>query len=56
MKKVHLGSKFDDFLKQESILDHCTKIAIHRINLWINERNLKIKHLSISPKSKKTRE
>lgn len=31
MKKTHLGSNFDDFLKEESIYDQVTATAIKRV-------------------------
>jgi len=34
MKKKHIGGKFDEFLKDESILEHCTATATDRILAW----------------------
>ncbi len=31
MKKKHIGSNFDDFLSEESILDHTSAVAVKRI-------------------------
>jgi len=38
MKKKHIGGKFDEFLKDESILEHCTATATDRILAWKTER------------------
>jgi hypothetical protein len=31
---VHVGSSFDDFLEEESILSECTTTAIEKIRKW----------------------
>jgi antitoxin HicB len=31
MKKKHIGSNFDDFLKEESIYDQSTAVAVKRV-------------------------
>jgi antitoxin HicB len=31
MKKKHIGSNFDDFLSEESILDHASAVAVKRV-------------------------
>jgi hypothetical protein len=38
MKKKHIGENFDEFLKEESLLEHCTAIATDRILAWKTER------------------
>jgi len=37
MKKKHIGKNFDVFLKEESMLEHSTAIALNRILAWKNE-------------------
>jgi hypothetical protein len=32
----HIGSSFDDFLKEEEILDHCENVANLRLMKWIS--------------------
>jgi len=35
-KREHIGSDFDEFLKDEGILDHCEVVAAKRINVQID--------------------
>ena len=34
MKKKYIGENFDEFLKEESLLEHSTAIALNRILAW----------------------
>lgn len=34
MAKKNIGSSFDDFLKDESVLDDAEKVAEHRVDAW----------------------
>ena len=34
MKKKHIGSSFDDFLKKESIFDRSITVAVRRVIAW----------------------
>ena len=38
MKKKHIGSNFDEFLKEESLLEHSTAIAVKRVIAWHTSR------------------
>jgi len=40
MKKKHIGSSFDDFLKEESIFDHSSAIAVKRVIAWQIEQEM----------------
>jgi len=40
MKKKHIGSNFDDFLKEESILDHSSAVAVKRVIAWQIEQEM----------------
>jgi len=49
MKKKHIGSNFDDFLKEEFILDHSSAVAVKRVIAWqIEHEMMKTKPSSIS--------
>jgi len=34
MKKKHIGSNFDDFLREESIFDQSTAVGVKRVIAW----------------------
>ena len=40
MKKKHVGSSFDDFLKEESIFDHSSAVAVKRVIAWQIEQEM----------------
>lgn len=40
MKKKHIGSSFDDFLKEESIFNHSSAVAVRRIITWQIEQEM----------------
>jgi hypothetical protein len=40
MKKKHIGSSFDDFLKEESIFDRSSAVAVKRIIAWQIEQEM----------------
>ncbi|MBU3636489.1 XRE family transcriptional regulator [Polynucleobacter sp. es-MAR-4] len=40
MKKKHIGSNFDDFLKEESIFDHSSAVAVKRVIAWQIEQEM----------------
>ena len=40
MKKKHIGSSFDDFLKEESIFDHSSAVAVKRVIAWQIEQEM----------------
>ena len=39
MNKKHLGSKFDDFLKEEKLLKKTHSVAVKRLGVKVNGRN-----------------
>lgn len=40
MKKKHVGSSFDDFLKEELIFDHSSAVAVKRVIAWQIEQEM----------------
>ncbi|CAM3813730.1 XRE family transcriptional regulator [Polynucleobacter arcticus] len=40
MKKKHIGSSFDDFLREESIFDQSTAVAVKRVIAWQIEQEM----------------
>ena len=46
MKQQHLGSDFDDFLKQEDLLAECEAGALKRVVAWQLEREMKRRRIS----------
>ncbi|MFN5862878.1 MAG: helix-turn-helix domain-containing protein [Pseudanabaena sp.] len=48
----HLGSAFDDFLDQESILNEVTEVALKRVLAWQVEQAMKERGLTKSKMAK----
>jgi predicted XRE-type DNA-binding protein len=46
MSKKNIGSSFDDFLKQESILESSTAIALKRVIAWQIAKEMKAQNLT----------
>ena len=46
MNKQHVGSNFDDFLKQEGLLVECEAGALKRIVAWQLEQEMKPRKIS----------
>ena len=46
MKKEHLGSDFDDFLKQEGLLAECEAGAWKRVVTWQLEQEMKRRRIT----------
>ena len=46
MKLEHLGSDFDDFLKQDGLLAECEAGALKRVIAWQIEREMKRRKIS----------
>jgi DNA-binding Xre family transcriptional regulator len=46
MKQAHLGSDFDDFLKEDSLLAECEAGALKRVVAWQIEREMKRRKIS----------
>jgi hypothetical protein len=40
MKTKHIGSNFDDFLREESIFDQSSAVAIKRVIAWQIEQEM----------------
>ncbi len=46
MKREHLGSDFDDFLKQDGLLAACEAGALKRVVAWQIEQEMKRRRIS----------
>ncbi|MFM8468524.1 MAG: helix-turn-helix domain-containing protein [Limisphaerales bacterium] len=46
MKKVHVGSNFDDFLAEDGLLAECEAGALRRVVTWQLEREMKRRRIS----------
>lgn len=46
MNKQHIGSDFDDFLKQENLLAKCEAGAIKRVVAWQIQQEMKRRKMS----------
>jgi DNA-binding Xre family transcriptional regulator len=46
MKKAHIGSDFDDFLKRDGLLAECEAGALKRVVAWQIEREMKRRKIS----------
>ena len=46
MKQEHVGSDFDDFLKQDGLLAECEAGALKRVVAWQIEREMKRRKIS----------
>ncbi len=46
MKEKHIGSDFDDFLKQDGSLAKCEAVALKRVIAWQIEREMKRRRIS----------
>ena len=53
MKKKHIGSNFDEFLKKESLLEHSTAIAVKRVIAWQIEQEMEKQKLTKTSMAKK---
>ena len=51
----NLGGSFNDFLKEEGILEDCTKTAMERVLAWQTEQKTKGISNEISSKDKENR-
>ncbi len=45
-KHKHIGSKFDDFLEEEGILEECKEEAAKRVLVWQLEQEIQKQHLT----------
>ena len=46
MKRQHIGSDFDDFLKQQGLLAECEAGALKRVVAWQLEQEMKRRRIS----------
>jgi antitoxin HicB len=46
MKRQHIGSDFDDFLKQQNLLAECEAGALKRVVAWQLEQEMKRRRIS----------
>lgn len=46
MNNAHVGSRFDDFLADEAMLEEATAVAVKRVLAWQIEQSMKAQHLS----------
>jgi AraC-like DNA-binding protein len=46
LNKAHVGSEFDDFLKQDALLAECEAGALKRVVAWQIEREMKRRKIS----------
>jgi antitoxin HicB len=53
MKKKHVGSSFDDFLKEQSIFDHSSAVAVKRVIAWQIEQEMIKQNLTKTLMAKK---
>ena len=47
MANRHIGSNFDDFLVEQSMLEEVTATAMKRVIAWQIEQEMKAQHLTI---------
>lgn len=53
MKKKHIGSNFDDYLKEESQYESATAIAVKRVIAWQIEKEMEKQKLTKTLMAKK---
>jgi DNA-binding phage protein len=52
-RNLHIGSDFDDFLKEEGVLDEVQAVAVKRVVAYQLERGMKAKHLTKTAMAKR---
>ena len=55
MAKKHIGSRFDDFLAEEAMLEEATAVAIKRVIAWQIAEEMQAQHLTKTALAKKMR-
>lgn len=55
MPNKHVGSNFDDFLREEGILEEATAVAIKRVIAWQIQNEMKAQHISKTEMAAKMR-
>jgi DNA-binding Xre family transcriptional regulator len=53
MSNPHVGSRFDDFLAEESMLEETTAVAVKRVIAWQIEEEMAIQNLTKTAMAKK---
>jgi len=53
MSNLHVGSRFDDFLAEESMLEETTAVAVKRVIAWQIEEEMAIQNLTKTAMAKK---
>ena len=53
MKENNIGSSFDDFLREEAMLDEATAVAVKRVIAWQIDHEMKAQKLTKSSMAKK---
>ena len=55
MKKRNLGSDFDDYLKEEGMLEEATAVAVKRVIAWQIEQEMAAQKITKTAMAKKMR-
>ena len=55
MKKRNMGSDFDDFLKEEGMLEEATAVAVKRVIAWQIEQEMAAQKITKTAMAKKMR-
>jgi predicted XRE-type DNA-binding protein len=55
MAKKHLGSRFDDFLAEEAMLEEATAVAIKRVIAWQIAQEMQAQNMTKTALAKKMR-
>ena len=55
MGKKHIGSRFDDFLAEEAMLEEASAVAIKRVIAWQIAEEMQVQHLTKTALAKKMR-
>ena len=53
MSKKHIGSRLDDYLAEEDMLEEATAVAVKRIISWQIEQEMKAQNLTKTAMAKK---
>ncbi len=53
MNNLHIGSDFDDFLKEEELLEEVTAIAVKKVIAWQISQEMSVLKISKSMMAKK---
>jgi hypothetical protein len=53
MKAKNIGSSFDDFLKEEALLDEAAAVAIKRVIAWQIDQEMKAQNLTKTAMARK---